>query len=295
MRSPSLVALWLLAQACSASPTPSDGGLFGPLLERVQTTRGVTSCEVAGVALSADVVRPTAATHLRRAALLVHGGGWSTGSRADYDFLAQSLASLGLTSVSVDYRLSPAARHPQHVEDVKCSLRWLRTHAAALDVDPARIVVIGASAGAHLAAFLAYTPDEPRLEGSGAPSTGGTRVAAAVLHGGPHELTRLDELNAEQRGTVFALLGTDTPTVEQLRDASPVTWVQPGAVPTLILHGSADQVVPAGQAELLAARLSSVDAGWRLVVIPDAGHSDFGANPDAVNAELTRFLQATLF
>ena len=237
--------------------------------------------------LAGDLIRPAAGNHLRRGLLLVHGGGWSTGTRADYESLLQTVGSVGFTAVTVDYRLSPAVRHPQHVEDVKCALRWLRTHAAELDV-------IGGSAGSHLAAFLAYTPDDPRFEGTGQPSTGGTKLAAAVLHGCPNDLTAYASFTADQQGTVRALLGTQSPTMEQLRGASPRELVRVGSVPTLILHGQNDTVVPPDQANRLDATLTSFNVPHRLFVIAGAGHSDFGSDPDAVGRELLSFLQETI-
>lgn len=251
-------------------------------------------CEVDGVRLGGDLIRPAAATHLRRGVLLVHGGGWSTGTRADYESLLQTLGGVGFTAVTVDYRLSPAVRHPQHVEDVKCALRWLRTHAAELDVDVDKLAVIGGSAGSHLAAFLAYTPDDSRFEGTGQPSTGGTKLAAAVLHGCPNDLTAYASFSADQQGTVWALLGTQAPTMEQLREASPRTLVRAGSIPTLILHGQNDTVVPLDQATGLDATLTSFGVPHRRFVIAGAGHSDFGSDPDAVGRELLSFLQEAI-
>lgn len=277
-----------LLSACGPAP------LFPALGAQPQVRRDLTVCEVDGARLAGDLIRPAAANHLRRGVLLIHGGGWSTGSRTDYESLLQTLGGVGLTAVTVDYRLAPAVRHPQHVEDVKCALRWLRTHAAELDVDADKLAVIGGSAGSHLSAFLAYTPDDPRFEGTGLPSTGGTKLAAAVLHGCPNDLTAYSTFSAEQQGTVRALLGTPTPTMEQLRAASPRELIRAGSIPTLILHGQNDTVVPPDQASRLDATLTSFRVPHRLVIIPGAGHSDFGSDPDAVSRELLSFLQETL-
>lgn len=280
--------LWLFVACAPVS------GPFAPLTTSVQLSRSVPVCLIDGVDVLADLGRPAASNHARRAVLLVHGGGWSTGGRQDFEALMRSLASVGVTAISADYRLSPLVRHPRHLEDVKCALRWVHTHAAELDIDAAKVAIIGASAGAHLAALVAFTPDDPRFEGTGAPSTGGTRVAAAVLHGGPHDLTKYTTFSPEQQGAVNALLGTSAPTDQQLRDASPISWVTANSVPTLILHGALDQVVPPSQATMLADRLTSVGATARIDLIPDAGHSDFGSAPDAIGQELLAFLQEAL-
>ncbi|WP_374435414.1 alpha/beta hydrolase [Inhella sp.] len=257
-------------------------------------TRGLTVCQVEGQSLLGDLYQPPAGAHRRRALLFVHGGGWSTGSRADYEALARNLARLGYTGLSVDYRLAPAVHHPAPLEDLKCALRWLRSQAAAWEVDGQKLAVIGGSAGAHLAALLAYTPDDPRFEGRGLPRKGSTRVAAAVLHGGPYDLSALAGASAQARGTVQALLGTRSPTALQLREASPTHYVRHGAVPSLILHGELDPVVPVEQAYRLAAAGVQVNAPGRLIVIPGAGHADFGRDPDAIGRALVEFLAQSL-
>lgn len=272
----------------------SSGQRFSPLGASPMVLRDLTVCEVDGVRLGGDLIRPAKTAHLRRGVLLVHGGGWSTGGRADYEYLLQSLGGAGFTALTIDYRLAPAVRHPSHVEDAKCALRWLRSSATDLDLDADRLAVIGGSAGAHIAAFLAYTPDDPRFEGSGAPSEGGSRLAAAVLHGGPNDLTQYATFSPEQQGAVRALLGTPAPTMEQLSGASPRGFVGTGSIPTLILHGANDATVPVAQALGLDTALTSFGVPHRLVVIPDAGHSDFGADPDLVGREVLAFLRQQL-
>lgn len=267
---------------------------LAPLGEQPQVLHDLAVCEIDGAQLRADLVRPALAKHLRRGILLVHGGGWSTGSRSDYEPLMRGLGSAGFTALAVDYRLSPAVQHPQQVHDLKCALRWLRGHAEELDVDADKLAVIGGSAGAHLAAFLAYTPDDSRYEGRGQPRTGGSRLAAAVLHGCPSDLTAYDSFSPEQQGAVRALLGTQVPTRSQLRAASPLGLVRRDSVPTLILHGRSDTVVPPEQAYLLDATLTSLGVSHRLVMISGAGHADFGPDPDAVGRELLSFLTQAL-
>ena len=287
------IALCLLAlqslQACG------DGAVqASPPAPELRIQRGLPVCQVAGQTLHGDLFQPPPGPHQRRALLFVHGGGWSAGSRLDYEPLARALAQHGYTGLSVDYRLAPTVRHPAHLEDVKCALRWLRSQAAAWEVDPQQVAVIGGSAGAHLAGLLAYTAEDPRFEGQGEPRQGSTRVAAAILHAGPHDLSVLEGLPADARGAVHALLGTASPSASQLREASPVHYLRQGAVPTLILHGQSDPLVPLDQAHRLAAALAQVQASHQLIVIPGAGHADFGTQPDTIGQALLTFLQIHL-
>ncbi|MEO7886302.1 MAG: alpha/beta hydrolase [Polaromonas sp.] len=102
-----------------------------------------------------DVYQPQG--ELRNAPIVVffYGGSWSTGERADYRFVGEALASQGIVAVVADYRLSPAVRYPVFVQDSARAVRWARDHAAEYGADPARLFVMGHSAGAYNAAMVA--------------------------------------------------------------------------------------------------------------------------------------------
>ena len=88
---------------------------------------------------------------------MIHGGGWRTGDKANQSQRRQKatfFAGNGFVYVSVNYRLSPAVRHPAHVEDVAKALSWIVDHIASYGGDPKRIFLMGHSAGAHLAALV---------------------------------------------------------------------------------------------------------------------------------------------
>jgi acetyl esterase/lipase len=248
--------------------------------------RGLVVCRVAGQPIEADWVWPAVGTSRRRAVLFVHGGGWSAGSRRDYEPLALALAAQGYAGLLVDYRLAPAVRHPEAVQDLNCALRWLRRVAGERGVDPEQVAVIGGSAGAHLAGWVAHGRDDPTLDGPGEPRGQRARVTLAILHAGPHDLGVFDTLGPAQQGPVRALLGTVSPSPAQLAEASTVSRVSPGGPYTLILHGAQDPLVPPDQAKRLAAALARAGVPHRLVIIPGAGHADFGTDPAAVGREL---------
>lgn len=274
-----------VATASAVVPTatvePSTTATWPKLGDTESFTRDIPTCRVdASTLLMSDLARPSQAVHRRRAILFVHGGGWSSGSKAEFEPLMQRLAAQGFTGLSVDYRLSPAVVHPTHLFDVQCHLRWLRAHAALLDIDIDRIAVVGASAGAHLAALLAFDRDNG--------------LRAAVLHGGPYDLRPDSVPENAQVNLVFGLLGTTTPTLAQLLATSPIFGVYSAGPPTLILHGRLDPVVPVAQAVGLSTAMSIVGQPHQLGVIEGAGHSDFGPTPDAVERQIFRLLEAAL-
>lgn len=291
---PRALLLTLLAGCGGSGGGQAPTSPATPIQVLAQIERELTVCTVQGQALKADWVRPAPAVARHRAVLFVHGGGWSTGSRSDYEPLALALAAQGYGALLADYRLAPTVHHPAAVQDLNCALRWLRQRAQALDIDPERVAVIGGSAGAHLAGWVAYGRDDPDLDGPGLPQGLRARVVTAVLHAGPHDFSALDQLGADARGAVYALLGTRAPTPAQLRDASTISRVAPGAVPTLILHGELDPLVPPDQARRLDTALALAGATHQLVLIPGAGHADFGADPEAIGQLLVQALQTHL-
>ena len=93
---------------------------------------------------------------LRPAIVIIHGGGWSAGSKSDpvYRNLLMDYALQGYVTVSVEYRFTQEAPFPACIQDVKCAVRWLKAHAKELRVDTERIGVTGHSAGAHLSLMV---------------------------------------------------------------------------------------------------------------------------------------------
>src|SRR5581483_10478422 len=109
-----------------------------------------------GAALLMDVYLPAAGATPAPVVLVVHGGGWAGGSRADTAPEAEALAAAGLAVLNVDYRLATpsAPGYPAQVSDLESALGWARAHAAALDIDPGRLGILGLSAGGNLALDL---------------------------------------------------------------------------------------------------------------------------------------------
>ena len=232
--------------------------------------------------------------------VFVHGGGWRLGSRhtlgpayagrrpAPFEEVARA----GIAVASVDHRLSGEARWPAQLHDVKAAVRWLRTRAGELGIDPDRVLAWGESAGGHLAALLGLTGDRPDLEGDvgvAGPSSAVTAVAAWYA---PSDLPALaadagaDPLAADSREA--QLLGAPVPTVpERAAEASPVTHVDPGAPPFLLLHGQVDRFVPFAQSERLRDALQGVDADVALTAYDGADHLWLGS-PAAADDALTR-------
>ena len=232
--------------------TPIDLNL--PLPENVTVEKGIEYGKGGNSSLKLDLYSPKPGAESQPAIIFIHGGGWKSGNREVYHYYCTKFAERGFVAATVSYRLTSVAPFPAAVQDVKCAVRWLRSNAERLGVDPTRIGVAGGSAGGHLSMMVGYSSDVPELEGTGGHSGTSSRVQAVVDLYGPTDLTTDF---AKSKSLVIGFLGGGTfdQQPERYRLASPITHVTKDDPPTLILHGSIDSVVPIAQAELLAAKL----------------------------------------
>jgi acetyl esterase/lipase len=220
-----------------------------------------------------DLARPEGAGPFP-AVLLLHDGGWIDGSRKQFRQTLKTLAARGYVAVAADYRLAPQDRFPAQLEDCKAAVRWLRANAAAHEIDPERIGVVGFSAGGHLACLLGVTTPEDALEGEGGNAGQSSRVQAVVSFFGPTDLTSKEWGPVAEKTNLVPLLGgTRDEVPEAYRRASPLTYAgRRGLPPFLFLHGSEDRVVRPEQAQRLAEKLRSGGGTARVVTIEGAGH-----------------------
>lgn len=207
----------------------------------------------------------------------VHGGAWRSGSRKPMPL--GGLVERGYAVASVDYRLSPVARFPAQVHDIKAAIRYLRAKQSALGIDATKIGVAGNSAGGHLAALVGVTNGHPELEGEvGEHREQSSDVQAIIsLYGMSNLTTILDQ--STPRGlevripALQLLLGgqpNDQPQLAQL--ASAVFHVDSHDPPLLHFHGDQDPQAPINQAHELQGRYEAVKRPARLVVLYGAKH-----------------------
>jgi len=94
-----------------------------------------------------------------KAVVMVHGGAWTSTDRHTPEVLCRDLASRGLSVFSLDFRDGRNGKHPCAVRDITAGVRYIRARAAAFDIDPDRIGLIGSSSGGHLVLLAAIQPD----------------------------------------------------------------------------------------------------------------------------------------
>jgi len=202
--------------------------------------------------------------------LVVHGGAWYVGTRAQLSGVAQLLARSGFTAVAISYRLAPDHKFPAQIEDCQQAVRWMRLQASRLKIDPARIGGFGYSAGAQLVCLLGTTG----AEAAGAKKPGenavSTRLQAVACGGAPCEFRRFP---LDQRMLSFWLGGSRREKPEQYRLASPAAFVTSDDPPMFFFHGDKDHLVPLASPITMCRGLRAVGVETELYVVPDMGHT----------------------
>lgn len=235
-----------------------------------------------------DLYRPADVAGTFPVVVLIHGGGWHGGDKADYADLARKLAGEGFACAAVNYRLLPDWRFPAMLEDCKCAVRWLRANAAEVGVDPGRFAVWGHSAGAHLAAMVALTPG--LFEGTGGSEGASSAVQCALPFSGPLDLWAL----AEVLPSAAMLVGQPAPVdPAPFGPASPITYAAECTVPFLVVHGIEDDLVPVSQADSFVAALQAHGKMVEAVRLEGVGH-DLGQASPEVFGRAVRFLREHL-
>lgn len=227
--------------------------------------------------------------------VFIHGGGWQKGDRrGGLGMLAPLVASGQYAGASIGYRLTDEARWPAQIHDCKAAIRWLRGNADQHDFNANRIVVIGTSAGGHLVAMLGTSGGLPELEGTLGPFPSvSSRVQGVIDFFGPSDLTTMGGWHDSPDSPEARLLGGPVPERAALaRAASPIQYVTADDPPFLIIHGTADQIVPFDQSVDLQKKLTSVGASALLIPIEGGGHGRF--NSPELGERIAAFLENQL-
>jgi acetyl esterase/lipase len=215
--------------------------------------------------------------------LQVPGGAWAIGMRRPQAYpLLSHFAERGWICVSIGYRISPRNTWPAHIVDVKRALAWVKEHIAEYGGDPDFVAITGGSAGGHLTALAALTPNDPEWQ-PGFEDADTSVVAAVPIYG------RYDWFSTEGDGRPQFISILQRYIVKKrfnenrqvFLDASPITKVRPDAPPFFVLHGVNDTIIPVGEGREFAEALEEKsDQPVVYSEIPHAQHAfDFFGSP----------------
>lgn len=243
-----------------------------------------------GTRLGLDLYRP-AAPGRRPTVIVIYGGAWKFGSRADTAELDRALAALGYNAIAVDYRHAPAYHFPTQIDDVRDAIATIARNAGAWGVDTSRVAIVGRSAGGELALLAAYAP-EP------------LRIRAAIGYYAPTDLVegyrRPPNPDPEDvRGILRTYIGgTPETKMDPYLQASPLSYARPELPPTLLVGGARDELVLVSLQREMRDALRRRGARVAALELPWSNHA-FDAIPNGLAGQIARyytqrFLAATL-
>lgn len=272
-----LLAGTLVIAACTGKDTPA------PVPGREARLSNITYGPHARNKM--DVFLPAGRTPQTPFVMLMHGGGWVAGNKEDMKGLQELLLQHGIASVSLNYRYVDANTHyAALMEDVHKAVALCASNTAAWNIRAGRYIISGASAGAHMALLYGYKYDAEN------------RIGGIISLSGPTDLTNLAMLNygvSIGLGPAISYITgaayiAGQPLAPQFAEASPAK--QAKNIPSLLIHGTADNVVLYSQAEILNARLQELGVPHKLVTITGEGHDLGIAKPDNLNLIIAEFI-----
>ena len=185
------------------------------------------------------------------------GGRWSEGDKAEYKFVGQAMASRGFVCVIPNYREYPQARYPEFVQDGANAIRWTRQHIGLYGGDLEKLILMGHSSGAHIAAMLAL--DEEFLK-----AVGGSRAWLRGMIGlaGPYDFLPLTDPDLRD------IFGPP----ESFEKGQPIFYVDGQNPPLQLIHGEDDESVRVKNTINLADAVRHAGGAVETVIYPKLSH-----------------------
>lgn len=246
-----------------------------------------------------------------------HGSGWMReNGREGAEVVAARLNPLGIAVAGVAIRSSANAQFPGQLHDIKAAIRLLKNDAGRYGLEPDRFAIMGDSSGGWTAAMVGLTGNVPELEGEIGVTGPSSSVAAAVPFYPPTDFLQMDahmidcayfnslfnlsDCHNDSKSPESLLLGcTITTCPEMVTQANPTTYVDRDDPPMLVLHGTADRLVPHHQSELLLDALQAGCVDATFISVPGSEHGpwdqwlDGRVNPDGTSARTTNGCQSS--
>jgi acetyl esterase/lipase len=278
----------------------------------IETRTNIDYARHDGVVLKGDLYAPKAPGKYP-AIVAIHGGGWQQGSRESYRHWGPYLAARGYALFAAGYRLSRPGEpsYPGAVHDVRAAVQFVKHNGAALNIDPARVALLGDSAGGHLAALVALAGDHPTFAGAYRDdpyAAVSTKVKAVVGNYGVYDLVAQwnHDLGPRLGDSICEKFLGAAPTANRriYFDASPMSYATSdmNATAFLLTYGTEDDIVDrATQSEAFLVALKQARFFARTVVMQGAGHfwmsdpiEEPGSYPGHLAPRLLRFLAEKL-
>ncbi len=195
--------------------------------------------------LKLDLFFPDASEKPIPIVIFIHGGGWRSGDRSFQHPLASEVASKGFLCAAIEYRLSPEAKYPAAVQDIKSAIKWLKKNAKVYNADSSKVTLLGCSSGGHLAALCGVTNSIPKFESEYLLDIS-SKVNAVIDIDGILDFTHPAE-SGKDTSDLFPSVGKlwlgasfkENP--ERWIEASPITYISKDSPEFLFINSSIDR------------------------------------------------------
>ena len=240
--------------------------------------------------------------------ILVHGGGFKVGDKANEYNRAMELVKNGFVAATINYRLSGEAKFPSNINDVKAAIRFLKANAPKFNINSQKVGLWGGSSGGNLVSLAGTSGDIEELEdfSMGNPDVS-SKVQAVVDWFGPTDFLKMDEYlkmngvadpghSSPDSHESQALGAHITQVPDLVAKANPETYITPDDPPFVIQHGKEDRTAPFQLSEIFAAKLKAVigDDKVTISLLEGAGHGGAQFNTKENLAEVISFFNKYL-
>lgn len=237
----------------------------------------------------ADLYLPPKTNKPTPVVINIHGGGWKNGVKESQGGFS-GFFKAGFAVANIEYRLTGQATAPAAVEDARCALIYLIKNAAALNIDVNKIVLMGGSAGGHLALMAGLLGNDHRFD-TNCPGVENIKVAAIVDKYGITDVwdwaygPKLTSKSATQ------WLGDKAKDEAFAKSVSPIYYVTKNSPPVFIVHGDADPTVPYQQSVDLHKKLLEAGVKTEFITVPGGLHGKFDKEKNSeINKAILKFI-----
>ncbi len=244
-----------------------------------------------GIDLKLDLYLPNKRVAPLPTVMLFHGGGWVEGQKERNVLQLLPYLSMGWAAVNVEYRLGRQSPAPAAVEDCRCALRWVYSHAKDYGFDPDRIVLTGGSAGGHLALITGLLPPGSRFDRSCRTDESvrwrqatepEIKPAAIVSWYGITDVANLLE-GPHAKHYAIEWFGSMENRLQLAQQLSPINYVRPGLPAIISIHGDQDDIAPYADVVALHKALDKANVPNQLITIRGAKHAGY-SRQDMINS-----------
>lgn len=219
----------------------------------------------------------------------IHGGGWKSGEKETQGGF-NPFFKAGFAVANMEYRLSGQATAPAAIEDTRCMLIYLFQNAKKLNINPNKIIIMGGSAGGHLALMGGLLGNDHKFD-SNCKGVDNIKVAAIIDKYGIMDVWDWTYGPEHKSSSPKLWLGDKVKDEAFIKSVSPITYVNKNSPPIFIVHGDADPTVPYQQSVDLYKKLQDLGVKSQFITVAGGGHGKFEkAKNNEINEAILQFI-----